>query len=555
MTKDGELRLSTKRGWAALGLPDIEDLSQRLHFAPTEGRIWLDDQRMLLLHLAAVGALRRELVDTVGLDAARGLFARCGHQAGSRDGLLARKVRPTGSPFEAFSVGPQLHALEGAALVEPVRLELDAEKGKFYGEFLWHDSAEADAHLSALGVSAAPACWMQLGYASGYTSVFMGTPIVYREVECRAAGDARCRIIGKPIAEWGDEAVERDYRVQDFVGGVAPASYHGVVGVSSGFTAVAHRVAQAAETRVSVLFLGETGVGKERFAKLLHAISDRKHGPFVALNCAAMPDNLVESELFGVTRGAFTGASETRPGKFERANGGTIFLDEVGLLSLAAQAKLLRVLQEREVERVGGSDPIPVDVRVVAATNAELEQAVADKTFRADLFYRLSVFPIRIPPLRERRDDIPALIQHFLAKYQELHGKQVSGFTQSALQALLEYDFPGNVRELENMIERGVVMAPRDKPIDGHHLLLARERIGGSFALASDGSLRRTRPEPEAAPNGLIDEVLAAALPFAELEHLLLTRAVEQAEGNFVAAAKRLGISRAQLAYRLKKNV
>ena len=211
-------------------------------------------------------------------------------------------------------------------------------------------------------------------------------------------------------------------------------------------------------------------------------------------------------------------------------------------------------MQEREVERVGGNDAIPVDVRVVAATNLELENAVAARTFRADLFYRLSVFPIRIPPLRERRDDIPALVHFFLAKYQELHGKRVSGFTDNALRALRDYEYPGNVRELESMIERGVVLAPANKPIDVSHLLLPRERIGGSFMLDAEGNLQRSEDTPERpAVVNLIDSVLDTAVSFDALEASLLQRAVEQADGNLAAAAKRLGLSRAQLAYRLKK--
>lgn len=564
---DDAMRLTGTRDWSELGLPDISDLSARLRFAPHEGRIWLDDQRMILLHLSAWGSMRQEMIDTFGTEAARGLLVRAGYQGGARDANLARRVRAGESLYDAFSVGPQLHALEGIVLVEPVQLEMDPERGHFYGEFLWYGSIEADAHVAVYGMGAEPACWLQLGYASGYTSAFMGQPIVYQEVQCVAKGDPACRIIGKPVTEWEDDDLLVDYRAEDFVNRRPaepaapklaslpnPETVGAVVGASSGFVSAAHKVKQAADTRVSVLFLGETGVGKERFARLLHEISGRD-GPFVAVNSAAIPDELLEAELFGVVRGAYTGATESRPGKFERADGGTIFLDEVGLLSPGAQAKLLRVLQERTVERVGGASETPVDVRVVAATNEELTRAVAARRFRADLYYRLNVFPIRIPPLRERRDDIPHLVGHFFEKYKVTHGKDVVGFTQRALDWLLDYDFPGNVRELENMIERGVILAPAGHPIDVSHLLVPAEQVGSFLGVGPHGRLRRVA-EDDAEPSELeqlVEHALENQVGVDEVERMLLDRAVKRAEGNISAAAKDLGLTRAQLAYRLKK--
>jgi transcriptional regulator with GAF, ATPase, and Fis domain len=210
---------------------------------------------------------------------------------------------------------------------------------------------------------------------------------------------------------------------------------------------------------VSVLLTGETGVGKERFARALHTLSDRAGGPFVAVNCAALPAELIEAELFGVEKGAYTGAHATRAGRFERADGGTLFLDEVGDMPLPAQAKLLRVLQEGEVERLGAEQPRKVNVRLVAATNVDLEAAVAAGRFRRDLLYRLNVYPIAIPALRERTADIAPLAQHLLQRYAAQHHKRLLGFSDRAMAALQAHDWPGNVRELENLVERGVILA------------------------------------------------------------------------------------------------
>jgi two-component system, NtrC family, response regulator HydG len=204
---------------------------------------------------------------------------------------------------------------------------------------------------------------------------------------------------------------------------------------------------RVAPTTAAVLFTGESGTGKELFANNLHTLSPRANKPFVAINCAAIPETLIEAELFGVERGAYTGATNSRAGRFERASGGTLFLDEIGALSLVAQGKLLRAIQEGEIERVGGSNAKSVDVRIVAATNVDLRADVKARRFREDLFFRLNVFPIDLPPLRERRDDIPLLMEHLLALYSSRHKRRFTGFTRRAVEALLNYDYAGNVRD------------------------------------------------------------------------------------------------------------
>jgi len=254
--------------------------------------------------------------------------------------------------------------------------------------------------------------------------------------------------------------------------GFERAGFAGMVGRHPDMVRIYQTITQIAETPTTVLITGESGTGKELVARAIHARSARSALPFVAVNVAAIPDTLIESELFGHEKGAFTGAHVRRLGRFELAQGGTVFLDEIGSLRLDLQSKLLRVLQEREIERVGGARPIPVDVRVIAATNVNLRQAVRDRRFREDLYYRLNVVPIHVPPLRDRRDDIPHLVEHFVRKITRECNRDIRGVSAGALEILTRYDWPGNVRELENVIHRAVVLARapvihlQDVPLD-----------------------------------------------------------------------------------------
>ncbi|GGB98454.1 sigma-54-dependent Fis family transcriptional regulator [Marinobacterium zhoushanense] len=560
--------LGTARG------PSVHDLSECLFFSPSDGRIWLDGQRMVLMHNSSLGSLRRELIERLGLERARGLLTRAGYSSGVRDAQLVRERWPDADPEAIFYAGTQLHSLEGVVQVETVHFEFDPRKGTYDGEFLWHHSSEDDEHIAAYGIGTEPACWMQLGYAMGYVTTLLGRMTVFREVECRSMGHTTCRVIGRTVELWGD--VEEDLRylnAEDFVSHsslplvsatplpdsgsneLPPLGERQMIGVSSSFIAACHMLRRVATTRATVLFTGESGVGKELFARMLHEIGSRKAKPFVAINCAAIPDTLIESELFGVERGAFTGATISRPGRFERANGGTLFLDEIGTLSPSSQGKLLRVLQEGVVERVGGIKEIAVDVRVVAATNVELRDAVARGEFREDLFFRLNVFPIPLPPLRERRDDIPLLLSHFLRHYNQLHERSITGFTLKAMRALLNYHFPGNVRELQNLVERGVIAAEDNSPIDLPHLFRDEETTRNLlFTISSEGELASDGNEVSAleqfqrfAPAGKEGPSLD------RLEARLVREAVEQAGGNLSAAARLLGLTRSRLAYRMKK--
>lgn len=567
-------------------LPDIRDLAERLHFSPADGRIWLDDSRMILLRTEAFGALRQELIESLGVESARGLLTRMGYLAGSKDAALARKVRPGGCERSAFMVGPQMHGLEGIVRAELVQLEMDSATGHFYCEVLWTDSSEDESHMAIYGVGAEPACWMQTGYASGYTSEFMGKQILFRETECVSAGAKNCRVIGKPVEQWEDAEKDLQYmRAQPLaprqsVGAAvrAPVLAAGAVvadscaarsgsvaiGASAGFFGVIHRINRVAPTRATVLLLGESGVGKSMFACEVHRKSGRADKPFVQLNCAAIPEQLMESELFGVDKGAYTGVSESRTGRFEAADGGTLFLDEVALLSLTAQAKLLRVLQSGELEHLGSTKTRKVDVRVVAATNENLGVAVDEGRFRKDLYYRLNVFPILIPPLRERRADIPLLLERLLRELCARHGRQVSGVTNRAMQALLTHQWPGNIRELENVLERGIILAEEGGAIDTSHLFSVDENKASSTMLGlselgglTPASARSVEPSKRAGES--IEDWAATIIrsqdaTLGQVEAALLHAALESAHGNVSKAATLLGLSRAQMDYRTKKS-
>jgi DNA-binding NtrC family response regulator len=545
--------------------PSDADLRRLLHFSAGDGRIWLAGQRMLLVHTAALGALRAELMRTIGRLQTRRLLMRAGYASGERDAALARRVRGDASAYDMFAVGPQLHMLEGAVQVTPEQFEFDVAAGTFAGTFLWDHSWEVETHVRDFGPQEEPVCWMLLGYATGYTSAFMGRPIYFKEVACCACGDAHCRIEGRSRSDWPDaEAMARDYaadslivRLEDLQSQVdtlrstlQPSDELGpLIGRSKAFGAAAELLRKAASTQVTVLLTGETGVGKERFARALHAMSTRNGKPFVTVNCAALPGELIESELFGAEKGAYTGAAAARQGRFERADGGTLMLDELGELPLAAQAKLLRVLQHSEIERLGSTQTRKVDVRVIAATNVDLQAAVAAGRFRSDLMYRLNVYPIRIPPLRERVDDIEPLAAHLLQRFCALHGKRVAGFTDRALEAMRSYPWPGNVRELENLIERGVILASIGEPVDVRELFPTLPGPA-TVTVNAAGQLERGAPSGTEA---LYDDVMRRGLSLDELEDSLIQEAVHRASGNLAAAARALGLTRPQLSYRLQR--
>lgn len=307
--------------------------------------------------------------------------------------------------------------------------------------------------------------------------------------------------------------------------------FDSIVGRSPAMQEIFATVERVAPTRATVLLAGESGVGKDMIARAIHQHSPRRDRPFVKINCTAIPENLMESELFGYEKGAFTGANTTKPGKFELADTGTVFLDEIGDVPPAIQVKLLRVLQEREFERLGSNKTRHIDVRVLAATNADLRAALENGTFREDLYYRLNVMPINIPPLRERKEDIPALAEHFVQKLAADTGSRANAIAPGAIQKLIGYYWPGNVRELENVIERSLVLAPAE--------VLEAEDI-------------RLDMSPRSKP-AVADTFLPDGVTLDEHEQSIIREALKRANGNKSQAARLLGLTRNALRYRLSQ--
>ena len=312
-----------------------------------------------------------------------------------------------------------------------------------------------------------------------------------------------------------------------------------MVGHSSGIRRVKRFVERVARSDSTVIVYGESGTGKELVARAIHAASARHAGPFIRVNCGALPEGLLDSELFGHERGAFTGAAKRHRGRFELADGGTLFLDEIATINPATQVRLLRVLQERELERVGGEDTISVDVRIVAATNTPAADLLATEGFREDLYYRLHVVPVTLPPLRARRDDIPLLAEHFVAKLRSRTRSRATAVAQAAMERLVDYDWPGNVRQLENVIERALVLAEGDVLEASDLPLLVN--VNGS------------RPGPSGAPGDATADGIDLARAIDDLEESVIRQVLARTGGNKSAAARLLRISKSQLFHKVRK--
>ncbi|MCS6915417.1 MAG: sigma-54-dependent Fis family transcriptional regulator [Myxococcales bacterium] len=462
------------------------DLRELLQFDPQGGVIRFGGQRALLFDAVALGLLRKELIETLSATGARGVLTRFGYAHGWRTAENLKEQFPWDDEGEWRRAGGRLHTLQGLVVVEPLARKVESGTEPF-AEAIWHDSYEAEQHLLHLGQADEPVCWTLAGFASGYLSYANGRQVYCIEERCRGKGDAVCHIVGRMREDWGEaiaphlpfyqsacldevlahvthelKRAEKRLRArQKELGPKTPAATDpsGLVAQSAAMQKVLELARRVAKVDSTVLITGESGVGKERIARFIHDESARLGGPFVAINCGAVPEGLLESELFGHAKGAFTGATQDRPGLFEAASGGTLFLDEIGELPPAMQVKLLRVLQEREVRRVGENRSRAVDVRVLAATHRDLVAEVHAARFRQDLYYRLRVVEIRVPPLRERREDILPLARTLLQAAAKRTRRPVTGLSPRAANQLLRYSWPGNVRELENAMERAVVLA------------------------------------------------------------------------------------------------
>ncbi|HMZ81929.1 MAG TPA: sigma 54-interacting transcriptional regulator [Acidobacteriota bacterium] len=476
------------------------------------GTIHLNNRRVLIIDADAFGLLRKELIETLGMIEARRMLSRFGYMRGYRDALTSKDLFHGQDPQLWSQSGVQFHSQEGIVRPELEKFTFDPATGVFEVIGQWKNSFEAEQHIKHLGKSETPTCWTLMGYASGFQSVVMGREVFFLETSCVGRGDKACRFIGTvdespegPIAtlfpkiyqvedmpeamlrvrqqrtslksaiaeleQRSKELADEKQKVQALEKQVMclqeslnePYNFEEMIGANHAFRAIVAEAELVAQSDSTVLITGETGTGKELLARAVHARSLRASRPLITVNCAALPAGLVESELFGHEKGAFTGAVQRKPGRFELANKGTIFLDEIGELPPETQSKFLRVLQEGTFERVGSSQTIQVDVRVIAATNQPLDHLVEAGKFRPDLFYRLNVFPLHIPPLRERENDIVLLTNFFIQKYRSRLKKKITAISQESIEQLKRYSWPGNIRELEHIIERAVLVS--DSPI------------------------------------------------------------------------------------------
>jgi DNA-binding NtrC family response regulator len=471
-----------------------EDLRLEELLTWTDGLLSLQGRRLVLHDIRAMAQFRRELVETAGPERARRILTRYGFFWGQNAAAGMLRVLRWDSTEELLRAGFRLQTVGGLAKATVTEIAL-TQGGAVRIEAVWEMSAESEEHLAELGPSPEPACWILTGYASGYASFCLGRPVYFAETACRACGGGVCRVLGQDEASWGEgaPAIAERFRPDDIrekierlsaelakreqelrtererLRGLEPPEQAGLAPTrSKAFQQVLELARRVAPFDTPVLVTGESGVGKEVVARLIHAASRRAQGPFVAVNCSALPETLLESELFGHKAGAFTGAIRDRAGLFEEAQGGTIFLDEIGDVSAAVQGKLLRVLQEKMVRRVGENRLKPVDARVIAATNTDLEARIAAGRFREDLLYRLRVVEIRVPPLRERREDILPLARHFGERLRARLELPRFVLDATCLDALQAHDWPGNVRELENALERAAILSPHGRIAPEH---------------------------------------------------------------------------------------
>ena len=531
------------------------DHSELLELDPEGGLVRFAGQRALLLDAVAMGLLRKYLVENFGLTAARAVLTQFGFAHGWRMAEAIRSEFNWSSDEDLRLAGPRICALEGLFRIEPGSGDPLSKRG-----VMLLASYEAEQHLLHFGRSDEPVCWTICGLISGYISASSGQEIYVLEDRCLGSGRAACHLIGRTREDWGDEHAEElrffdplrleeclDVSLQRVMETLKVAEQKlrahrralvrvthdddqplGVVAKGSAMRQLVDLVRRVANVDTTVLITGETGSGKERIARLLHDESTRAAGPFVAVNCGAIVETLLESELFGHARGAFSGATQDRPGLFEAANGGTLLLDEIGEVSMGMQVKLLRAIQQREVRRVGENKSRPFDVRVISTTNRDLAHGVAAGHFRQDLYYRLKIVELRVPALRERRDDILPLARVLLANAATRLKRQVSSLSPAAAEQLLRYDWPGNVRELENAMECSVALA-RGRRVE---LADLPEEVRQAFStpVAGEGNIR----------------------PLNEVERDYIVAALELNRGNQTRTAEQLEIGTATLYRKLK---
>jgi two-component system response regulator HydG len=536
----------------------VEEMSHQglLQIDPEGGTILFAGQRALLLDAVSMGLLRKYLVENFGLTAARTILTQFGFAHGWRMAEALQSEFHWDSEEDWLRAGTRVSILCGLFRAEP------SSHGPLGKEGLaLTASYEAEQHLLHFGHSDTPICWTICGLTSGYLSRILNKEIYVLEDRCLSKGDVACHLFARTRREWGEERGEEliffeplrlkecldvslqrvtetlksaERKLQEHrsaLGRITRGSEtsSGLISKSPVMERLSEMARRIALVDSTVLIIGESGVGKERVAQLVHDESMRSKGPFIAVNCGAITETLLESELFGHSKGSFTGANSDRPGLFEASSGGTILLDEIGDVSPAMQLKLLRVLQEREIRRVGENKSRKVDVRIIAATNCDLTQMIAKGSFRQDLYYRLKVVVLHVPPLRERREDILPLARVLLAEAAIRMKRKLVGISSLAADHLLRYEWPGNVRELENAMEHAVALAvgPRleleDLPDEVRQTFLKTPTLSGEVR------------------------------PLAEIERDYILAALLHNEGNHANTAKQLQIGSATLYRKLKQ--
>ncbi len=466
----------------------LEDLkiTELLEFDSEDGVVRFAGQRAVIIDATANGNLRKELVNQFGVAAARAILTRFGYVQGWRMADAMQDLFQWETEDDWHHACGRIHMLGGMYRLGPSANNSLTSEG-----LTLIDSYEAEQHVAHLGRSEASVCWTICGLTSGYLSRALGKEIYVLEDQCIGRGDVACHLVGHTAEEWGaghDEEL-RFFRVENLKDWLEPSLHNitenlkkvenklrakkralarvtpeatdplGIITRSGCMRQVVDLARRIATVDATVLITGESGTGKELIAHLIHNKSVRAAGPFVAVNCGAITETLLESELFGHARGAFTGAVQQRIGLFEAASGGTLLLDEIGDITPGLQVKLLRVLQEHEIRRVGENTSRPVNVRVIAVTNRELAADIAEGRFRMDLYYRLNVIQLHVPALRERREDILPLARLLLAQAADRYKSTVTGFSPRTADQLLRYDWPGNVRELENAMDRAAALS------------------------------------------------------------------------------------------------
>jgi DNA-binding NtrC family response regulator/predicted hydrocarbon binding protein len=453
-------------------------LNDLLHCLPDSGIISLLDHRVLIFDSMALGLLLKELIDSMGQHAARAILSRFGYAHGWRTAESLKKDWPD-LIFNDSSTGPRLHTMQGLLTHLSLDRTTDSE-GKLRIIATWKDSYEVEQHRLHFGETTEPVCWTITAFASGYVSSRMGKEVLFIEQECGAMGDPVCRVEGRLREDWEAE-FNKDlcYYNPGTIDNLLPevnqklkslekqlqrrkrqiarleneAHYDLLCARSPSMRKLIDFSERISKVDSTVVISGESGVGKEKIARFIHEQSARANHPFIAINCGALTESLLESELFGYAKGAFTGATTERAGLFEAACGGTLFLDEIGEIPFSMQVKLLRALQEREIRRIGESRSRAIDIRVLSATNRNLMEEVTAGRFRQDLYYRLRVIELKVPPVRERTEDIIPLARLFLDEIALRSGRKALTFGPDVAKRMLQYDWPGNVREIQNAIE------------------------------------------------------------------------------------------------------